>query len=255
VDAGLKPHVQLEIACSSLASALAAQSGGADRLELCGDLANGGTTPSWGTLRQVRQRVQLPLFVLVRPRSGDFVYSEDETQVMLDDVACCRQLGCDGIVIGALTADGAVDTALCGRLIDAAGALEVTFHRAFDLVMDRRAALEAVVALGCQRILSSGGQADAQTGSAVLAADIAVAAGRIAIMAGAGVHAGNVAELVRRTGCRQVHASASRLHCPSSGGKPAPALPGLAPAYRQTDAQAVAALRQALVAIEGHVGV
>lgn len=241
---------QLEIACNSLASAVAAQAGGADRVELCADLASGGTTPSAGTIVVVRQQVRLPLFVLVRPRAGDFVYDEAEVQVMLQDIALCRAQGCDGVVIGALTVEGAVDLAVCRRLLAAAGPLQVTFHRAFDAVRDRAAALEAVIALGCQRILSSGGAATALAGCPVLARDARQAGDRIAIMAGAGIDAGNVAAVVQGSGCQQLHASASTLrHSPVAWRNPA--LAGLQPDHVQTDVARVAALRAALDRLPG----
>lgn len=159
----------LEVSAGSLASALAAQEGGADRVELCDNLAEGGTTPSYGALAVARDRLRIPLYVLIRPRGGDFLYDAAERAAMLADVEACVRLGCDGVAIGALDADGEVDTAVCGELIAAAGSLGVTFHRAFDAVRDARRALEAVVALGCERILTSGGAADASTGAARIA--------------------------------------------------------------------------------------
>lgn len=242
--------LQLEIACNSLGSALAAQRGGADRIEVFADPGCGGVTPSAGVIAVVREQVQLPVFVLIRPRAGDFVYTPLEVQAMLDDIAVCRARGCDGVVIGALTLQGDVDVDTCAQLVAAAGPMQVTFHRAFDVVRDRRAALQAARALGCQRILSSGGQADALAGAAQLAADIAHASGRVAIMAGAGIHAGNVAEVVRSSGCRQVHASASALQR-SPVLLRNPALAGLQPDHLQTDAARVRALRGALDGLPG----
>ncbi len=146
----------LEIASNSLASALAAQAGGADRIELFDNLAEGGTTPSFATIAIARERLSIPLFVLVRPRPGDFHYDALETELMLRDIAQCRALGCDGVVIGALDVQGNIDLPLCRELVQAAGPLQVTFHRAFDAARDLPAALEQVIGLGCQRVLTSG---------------------------------------------------------------------------------------------------
>lgn len=235
----------LEIACGSIESALAAQAGGADRVELFQDLAGGGTTPSPGTLAVARDRLHLPLFVLIRPRTGDFVYSEAEVAVMLADIAHARAIGCDGVVLGALQADGCIDVPTCRALVAAAGPLQVTFHRAFDAVRDQSQALETVIALGCQRVLSSGGCATAMQGASALAALVVQAAGRVSVMAGAGVSADTVAALVAATGCSEVHASASARRIPATR-HAAPALPGLQPDVVETDVGRVMALRQAL---------
>jgi len=180
-------RLTLEIASNSVASALAAQAGGADRIELFDNLAEGGTTPSFASIAIARERLAIPLFVLVRPRPGDFHYDALETELMLRDIAQCRALGCEGVVIGALDAQGDIDLPLCRELLRAAGPLQVTFHRAFDAARDLPAALEQVIGLGCQRVLTSGGQASADAGADVLAALVAQAAGRISVMAGAGL--------------------------------------------------------------------
>ncbi len=235
----------LEIACNSAASALAAQAGGADRIELFENLEQGGTTPSHGTLAVARERLRIPLFVLIRPRPGDFHYDALEAEIMLRDIAVCRQLGCDGVVIGALDADGAVDLPLCRELVAAAGPMGITFHRAFDAARDLPVALEDVVALGCERILSSGGQASALQGSTVLAALVRQAGARIALMAGAGLSAGNIAEVATRSGCRQLHASAKGLRR-SVMRFHNPALTGLDRDWLQSEQAQVQALRAAL---------
>lgn len=235
----------LEIACGSIESALAAQDGGADRVELFQDLAGGGTTPSAGTLHVARDRLQIPLFVLIRPRTGDFVFSEAETAVMLADIAHARRLGCDGVVIGALDEEARVDQTLCAMLVAAAGPLQVTFHRAFDAVRDQAEALETVVGLGCQRILSSGARTSALEGAEVLGALRRQAAGRIELLAGAGISADTVAALVQRSGCREVHASATQQrHSPMRWR--VPGLLGLQPEVLETHRERVAALRRAL---------
>jgi len=240
---GLMP--QLEIAAASIASALAAQEGGADRIELCANLREGGTTPSYGTLVEARRRLHIPIHVLIRPRGGDFLYDEAEGEVMLRDIHACLQAGADGVVIGALNADGDIDVALCRRLIEAAGRLDITFHRAFDAARDREAALETIVALGCKRVLTSGGAASASQGAETIAQLVRQAAGRVAIMAGGGVSANNVRELVARTGIEDCHASAGgerrsgmRLRRTD--------LPGLEPDFVETDVARVRALAAAL---------
>jgi copper homeostasis protein len=239
------PRRTLEIASNSVASALAAQQGGADRIELFDNLAEGGTTPSSGSIAVARERLRIPLFVLIRPRPGDFLYDTLETELMLRDIAQCRQLGCDGVVIGALDAEGNIDTALCRELIAAAGPLGITFHRAFDAARDLPEALEHVIALGCQRVLSSGGHASAEAGSAMLASLAAQAGDRISVMAGAGIGPGNIATLATATGCRELHASAKAVRVSGMHHRN-PDLRGLDNDWTQTDANTVAALRAAL---------
>jgi copper homeostasis protein len=235
----------LEIASNSVASALAAQQGGADRIELFDNLAEGGTTPSHGSIAVARDRLQIALFVLIRPRPGDFRYDALETDIMLRDIAQCRQLGCEGVVIGALDADGDIDTALCRELVAAAGPMGITFHRAFDAARDLPAALEQVIALGCQRVLSSGGKASAEAGSAMLAQLVAQAGDRLSVMAGAGIAPGNVARIATATGCRELHASAKATRVSGMRYRNAD-LRGLDNDRTQTDANIVAGLRTAL---------
>lgn len=200
----------LEIAANSLASALAAQQGGASRIELCAALELGGLTPSPAQIALVRERLTIPVHVLVRPRAGDFAYADEEHATMLADIAHCAAAGCDGVVVGVLTADGDVDVARCRELVSAAGRLDLTFHRAIDVCRDPAAALEAVIGLGFRRVLSSGGAASAMAGVANLRRLIEQAAGRIEIMPGAGIDAGNIAALMAATGAREFHASAKR---------------------------------------------
>jgi copper homeostasis protein len=235
----------LEIAANSLGSALAAQAGDADRIELCENLGEGGCTPSYGTLAVVRERLRIPVFVLIRPRGGDFLYSEAEREVMLRDIEACARLGCDGVVIGALDADGDVDVATCQSLRSAAGKLETTFHRAFDAARDQARALEDVVALGCQRVLTSGGASNALAGAETIAALHGQARGRAALMAGAGVTPANLRELIQRSGVREVHASARSLQVSAMRHRN-DALSGLEADWMQTDVEYVRALAVAL---------
>ena len=200
----------LEIAANSLASAVAAETAGAARIELCASLAEGGLTPSYATIALARERLRIPLYVLIRPRAGDFLYDELELETMQRDVEACVKLGCDGVVIGALDADANVALADCRGLIAAAGSLGVTFHRAFDLARDQRQAMESIIELGCERILTSGARATASEGAGQIAALVAQAAQRIVIMPGAGIDADNIAALRAKTGAVEFHASAKR---------------------------------------------
>lgn len=201
----------LEIAANSVASALAAQEGGADRIELCSALELGGLTPSHATIALVRERLRIPVYVLIRPRAGDFLYSDIELETMRLNIEACKALHCDGVVMGVLDADGDIDVARCSALIAAAGNLGVTFHRAFDMVRDQSRALEDIVALGCERVLTSGAHSSAREGADTIRDLVAQAGERIAIMAGAGIHADNIAAVRTSTGAREFHASAKRL--------------------------------------------
>ena len=197
----------LEIAANSLGSALAAQEGGADRIELCDNLGEGGTTPSYGTLAITRDRLRIPLYVLIRPRAGDFCYDVAEVEVMLRDIESCVRVGCDGVVIGALGTEGDVAEAVCRELIAAAGPLGVTFHRAFDAARDQPRALDTIIGLGCERVLTSGGEADALTGAARIAGFVKQSGSRLRIMAGAGIDASNIREVTLRSNADEFHGS------------------------------------------------
>ncbi|WCE04190.1 copper homeostasis protein CutC [Pseudoxanthomonas sp. JBR18] len=231
----------LEIAAGSLESALVAQRGGADRVELCENLGEGGCTPSYGTVALARERLRIPLYVLIRPRGGDFVYSPAEWEVMARDVASCRQLGCDGVVLGALDAAGQVDVAGCAGLIAEAGTMGVTFHRAFDCVADPAVALEQIIGLGCERVLTSGAASAAPLGADAIARAVRQAGGRLSVMPGAGITADNVAELARQTGAREFHASARQRIAGVGRG-----LDGLETGYWCTEIGRVEGLRRAL---------
>lgn len=237
----------LEIAAGSLASALAAQEGGADRVELCGSLAEGGITPSYGTLALVRDRVRIPVYVLIRPRGGDFLYGDAEFEIMRRDVEACERVGCDGVVIGALDADGNVDPR-CRELVKAAGALGVTFHRAIDASADLGRSLEDIIALGCERVLTSGGSANALAGAEVIAGLVKQANGRILVMAGAGIRSGNLAEVARLTGAHEFHGSA-RAVLRSGMRYLNPALLDLAPDIEQSSVDEVRAMKAQLASL------
>lgn len=200
---------KLEICCGDLQSVRAAAAGGADRIELCSALSEGGLTPSAGLIRAARRLApEVGLHVLIRPREGDFVYDPAEAECMAEDIAMARELGADGVVIGALTPTGEIDIALCRRLMEQAKGMSVTFHRAFDRCADMGRALEEIVALGCDRILTSGQAPTAQGGAERLAELKRLAAGRIKILAGAGVSPENAHEILTRGMADELHASA-----------------------------------------------
>ena len=236
--------ILLEIAANSIESALAAQSGGADRIELCDNLELGGTTPSHGTIAIARERLHLPIHVLIRPRSGDFMYTEAEREVMLYDIEHCARLGCDAVVVGALDAKAGVDSAFCRAMCAAAGDMSLTFHRAFDLCAAPEQSLEDIITLGFTRILSSGQADSAPLGQSLLASLVQRAADRIGIMAGAGIRADNLAALVAASGVTEVHASASVLEYGRLSAQRK--LPGLSTDFLQTQMQRVQALRLVL---------
>ena len=200
----------LEICAGSVESAIAARDGGAARIELCAALEIGGTTPSAGLIAEARKIKGIVLNVIIRPRGGDFLYNEHEAACMEQDIRTCRQLGADGVVIGALTAEGDIDTALCKRLIDAADGMSITFHRAFDMCRYPKRALEELIAIGCDRVLTSGQAATAEDGLPLLKELVQQAAGRISIMPGCGVNSGNAARILQATAAVEIHASARK---------------------------------------------
>lgn len=201
---------KLEICCDSVQSAVAAEAGGAQRIELCANLLEGGTTPSGGVLSLCREAISIGLHVLIRPRGGDFCYDETELEVMRRDITFAKQNGVEGVVLGMLRPDGTIDCDGMRDLIALARPLRVTFHRAFDMTHDPLAALEDVISLGADYLLTSGQQATAFAGRDLIAKLVRQAADRIAIMPGAGVNEENILELARVTGAREFHSSGRR---------------------------------------------
>lgn len=196
----------IEVCAYSLKSCLTALRAGTDRIELCGGMAEGGTTPSAGLIQLARQQLSIALYVMIRPRGGDFLYSEHELAVMRADIAMARSLGADGVVLGLLNANGTVNEAQTRQLVELAHPMPVTFHRAFDMTRDPAEALEAVIRTGAVRILTSGQQPTAEAGILTLQQLARQAAGRIEIMAGAGVNAQNAGRLLE-TGVDALHLS------------------------------------------------
>lgn len=201
----------LEIATTDFETTRIAVAGGADRIELCAGLSEGGITASKGLLILCRQKFDIPIYPIIRPRSGDFLYSNEEFEIMNQDVLLCKELGFEGVVLGLLNADGSVDLNRISQLIDAAYPLEVTFHRAFDRCLDPAAALEQLVCLGCERILTSGQQPTAPEGIQLIASLQAQAANRIIVMPGSGVRADSIIELATKTHCIEFHTSLRSL--------------------------------------------
>jgi copper homeostasis protein len=196
----------LEVCVDSLESALAAEQGGATRVELCSGLAEGGITPSAGLIATVRQKISITLHVMIRPRPGDFYYSSDEFGAMQRDVLMAKQLGADGVVFGILDLDGSVDIARTRQLVDLAAPLQSTFHRAFDMSIDLSRSLEDVIKTGAHRILTSGGGQKAMDGAGTLKSLVDAAGKRIVVMACGGINAANAQAVIAKTGVREIHA-------------------------------------------------
>lgn len=219
----------LEICVDSVSGALTALSGGADRVELCSALLLGGLTPSMGMVRIVRERVKhLDLMVMVRPRGGDFLYDATEIQTMERDIDVAKESGADGVVFGLLTEEGAIDVANTSRLLRRAHPLSVTFHRAFDHSRDLEESLRSLVDLGIPRVLTSGGEADVGRGMSTLRRLVEIGNDAISIMPGGGISEENVGLVLKHTGAREVHASASET-LPAKGERGCSLGPGSVP--------------------------
>lgn len=202
-------HYLFEVCANSVESCLAAQAGGADRVELCAGIPEGGTTPSYGDIATARELLtHTRLHVIIRPRGGDFLYTPLEQRIMLKDIENARRLGADGVVFGCLTPEGDIDITLMKQLLEAAQGMSVTFHRAFDVCRQPKQALETLIQLGFHRILTSGAQPTAEQGIPLLKELQAQASGRIILLAGCGVNENNIARIASETGIREFHFSA-----------------------------------------------
>ncbi len=200
----------LEVPVFNINSAIIAANNGADRLELCENYANGGTTPSYGVLKMVREKINIPVNVLIVPTGGDFVYTNIEFEAMKQDILLCNQLGFNGVVLGILLEDGNIDIERTTELVELAFPLEVTFHRAFDRCIDPYKGLEDIISCGCKRILTSGQKADVVAGRNLLQELLVLANNRIIIMPGGGVKSSNILELKSTTKAIEFHASCKK---------------------------------------------
>jgi copper homeostasis protein len=200
----------LETIAFNIESCIQAQASGANRIELCDNPTEGGTTPSYGFIKAARAVLKIDLFPIIRPRGGDFLYSDAEFEIMKTDVQLCKELGCDGVVIGMLNADATIDTERCAQLVKIAYPMSVTFHRAFDRVIDAKKALEDVISIGCERILTSGFFPNVNDGLENIKTLIKQADSRIIIMPGSGVRASNIKEIITQTGATEIHSSARK---------------------------------------------
>ena len=203
--------MKLEIIGFNIESCIIAQKAGANRIELCDNPSEGGTTPSYGFIKAAREKLSIELYVMIRPRGGDFLYSNDEFEIMKQDIKVCKDLGCDGIVLGILTPGGNVDKIRCRQLVDYAYPLGITFHRAFDRTKDAFRSIEDIIEIGCERILTSGQQPKAADGAELIKQLIQLAEDRIIIMPGSGVNSENIISLAESTGAIEFHSSASVL--------------------------------------------
>ncbi|CAN5900093.1 copper homeostasis protein CutC [soil metagenome] len=202
---------KLEIIGFNIESCIIAQAAGADRIELCDGPSEGGTTPSYGFIKAARSILHIELFPIIRPRGGDLLYSDAEYEIMISDIHLCKKLGCDGIVIGILSKDGTVDMERCKRVVDMAYPLGVTFHRAFDRTVDPFQALEDIIEIGCERILTSGQMPNALDGAGIIAELINIADDRIIIMPGSGIRSENIAAIAKKTNATEFHSSAKMM--------------------------------------------
>jgi copper homeostasis protein len=198
----------LEVCAFTIQSCITAEKAGAARVELCDNPIEGGTTPSYGTIKQVREKISIRLYPIIRPRAGNYFYTDDEYAIMKKDIEICRELGCDGISVGAQTIDSEIDVKMFKRIVEWAGPMGVTCNRAFDGARDPFKALEDIISTGCERILTSGQKTAAPDAAPLLAQLVKQAGNRIIIMPGAGVKSGNIRKLADESGAREFHSSA-----------------------------------------------
>lgn len=206
----MRPQIYIEVCCGSVQSIINAQAGGAQRVELCQNLEAGGTTPSAGEILVARKSLSIDLNVLVRPRDGDFLYSEHELEIIRHDILFCKNAGVNGVVIGFLTKEGEIDQLLMTEMIQLSRPMSVTFHRAFDLCRDPKTALEQLLDLGVDRLLTSGQQPTALEGAVLISQLVQQAGERLIVMPGAGIRAHNIQEIMKETLAREYHVSARK---------------------------------------------
>ncbi len=228
-----------EICAVNIQSALAAEKAGAHRIELCSALDSGGITPSQGLIRAAVYQLNIPVNVLIRPREGHFCYTERELDIMLDDIRFCQEAGANGVVVGALTPDGELDFDKMQAMKHMAGDMEIVCHRAFDFTADPAAALEQLIALGYVRVLSSGQSPSAFEGRHLLKNMVERAAGRISVMPGSGIDAGNIRAVLETTGAREFHFTGKRKITGKAD------IPGLESAYWESDVAVIQAIMKA----------
>jgi len=202
---------QLEVIAFSIGSCIVAEQAGADRIELCDNPGEGGTTPSYGMIKTARSKTSIALFPIIRPRGGDFLYSNDEFEIMKNDINVCKTIGCDGVVIGLLLPDGRIDEQRTAELVELAYPMDVTFHRAFDRVKNPIESLEKIINCGCKRVLTSGLQPTAELGIDLIEQLVAQAGNRISIMPGSGIRAQNIDKIATNTKAFEFHSSARTI--------------------------------------------
>lgn len=205
-------NIKLEICVDSIVSALEAEKGGANRIELCDCLAAGGTTPSAGLMKMAREQIKIDIYAMIRPRSGDFCYTDLEFQVMKENIRIAKEYGIDGIVFGILTPEGYVDTERTKELIEIARPMGITFHRAFDMAKNPEKALQELIQLGVDRILTSGQKNSANEGLQLIKNLVQKSNDKISIMAGSGVNSENVEDIINQTSVKEIHLSAKRKY-------------------------------------------
>ena len=203
--------ITIEVAAFTPCAAITAAKAGADRIELCSGYSEGGLSPSAGTIQKVRENISIPLHVMIRPRIGDFVYSSLEKEAIINDMAFCKNLGIDGIVLGALTESGKVDADFVKKVIELAHPMSVTFHRAFDITKDLFEALNELISCGVDRILTSGGKSSAIEGIETISELVKLANDKLIILPGGGINPQNIQDIVSKTGVKEIHFSAKKL--------------------------------------------
>lgn len=234
--------VLLEIAANSFRSCMRAQEGGADRIELFENLEEGGCTPSYGMMTLVKEKIHLPVYVMIRPRGGDFIYSDDEFEIMHRDIAMCKQLGFPGVVFGILDASGDVDTARCKDLLSACGDMKVTFHRAFDRSKDLHESARRLIALGFERVLTSGGETNVEKGKDTIRKLQQEYGKDIVIMPGCGVTAANARAIADHCRVQEIHATAKAKMPGMSGSRP-----HFADEWYESNLQEIRAIKRSLL--------